>query len=217
MHYRCVKRFVVFGVVLAALCLSLPVLAADETPAAPKPLVLTLERLGELLGRLESQLAKVDRPAADRLEARVTEAGDLVEELVASLATPATSPREQAMKLDRALHRLIAMLEEIVAGPDDRPERNQAKETLGELRAWVDGYIAAATAGMNPRDAERFARAAQDMARALLARVAETAKKAPAPQPGEMKLSLVLERLDALTARLDALFQRLREREAAGK
>ncbi len=217
MHNRRTQKLMAVGFALVALVVSLPAFAADDAPAAPKPLVVTLERLGELLTQFESQLAAVDRPAADRLEDRVAQAGDLVEELLVSLETPGTSPREQAMKLDRALHRLISVLEEIVVGPDRQPERDQVRTTLGELRAWVDGYIAAATAGMNPREAERFARAAQDMARSLVARLAETAKKAQAPEPGPTKLSLVVERLDALTARLDALLRRIQGPSQAGQ
>jgi hypothetical protein len=217
MHNRRTQKLMALGFALVALVVSLPAFAADDVPTAPKPLVATLERLGGLLTQLESQLAAVDRPAADRLEDRVAEAGDLVEELLVSLEAPGASPREQAMKLDRALHRLIAVLEGIVAGPDRQAERDQVRTTLGELRAWVDGYIAAATAGMNPREAERLARAAQDMARSLLTRLAETAKKAQDTQPGLTKLSLVVERLNALTARLDALLQRMRSQSGAGQ
>jgi hypothetical protein len=206
-HYRNLKSVALVALLMALV--ALPALAAEDTPAEPKPLVVTLERLGELLARLDAQLGSTDRPATDRIEERVAEAGDLVEGLLASLEASAPSPREQAAKLDITLHRLIAMLEEIVGGSSQRPERERARMTLEELRAWVDGYVAASTAGMSSRDAERFGRAAHDLARALAAQLAKTAKRAEAPQPGIAKLSAVVERLDALTQRLDALLLRM--------
>jgi hypothetical protein len=216
MHNDWIRKLSTVCVALAVLLVAAPALAADEAPAEPRPLVVTLEHLGELIARLEAQLGALDRPGADRLEERVAEAGDLIEDLLASLESTPPSPREQAAKLHMALHRLVTMLGEIVGGPDRRPERDRARETLDELRAWVDGYVAAMTTGMNARDAERYSRAAHDLARALMARLSEAAKKAaPAPQPAAPRLSVVIERLDTLAARLDALLQRIAEAQSA--
>lgn len=216
MHNDWIRKLSTVCVALAVLLVAAPALAADEAPAEPRPLVVTLEHLGELIARLEAQLGELDRPGADRLEERVAEAGDLIEDLLASLESTPPSPREQAAKLHMALHRLVTMLGEIVGGPDRRPERDRARETLDELRAWVDGYVAAMTTGMNARDAERYSRAAHDLARALMARISEAAKKAaPAPQPEAPRLSVVIERLDTLAARLDALLQRIAEAQSA--
>ncbi|MCX6093038.1 MAG: hypothetical protein NTX23_09265 [Candidatus Bipolaricaulota bacterium] len=189
----------------------LPVLAAED---APKPLEVTLERMGDLLTRLDAELAAVDRPAADRLEQRVEEAAGLVEDVLASLGgeSDSATPRQGAARLDLTLHRLVALLEEIVGEPGARPERAGARTTLEEVRAWVDGYVAAATSGMNARDAERFDRAAHDLARGLAAQLARVAKKAPATEQGNAKLPQVVARLEALTLQLDELLLR----QAAG-
>jgi hypothetical protein len=196
----------VAAVVLAMLAV-LPALAAEGEAGKPRPLEVTLERAAELLDRLDSELAAVDRPAAERLAMRVEEASGLVADLLAALETenPTPSPRAQATRLDLTLHRLVALLEEFVGDTAQRPERAKARMTLEELRAWVDGYVASAAAGMNARDAERFDRAAHDLARALAARLARVAKKAPATESGTAGLPKVIERLEALTSRLDAM------------
>ncbi len=192
---------------LISIVFVLPALAAED---APKPLELTLERMGDLLTRLDVELAAVDRPAADRLEGRVEEAAGLVEDVLASLGgeTDGATPRQGAVRLDLTLHRLVALLEEIVGEPEARPERARAREALTEVRAWVDGYAAAATARMNARDAERFDRAAHDLARALAEHLARVAKRAPAAEPGTATLAGIVARLEALNLRLDELLLR---------
>jgi hypothetical protein len=189
----------------------LPVLAAED---APKPLEVTLERMGDLLTRLDTELAAVDRPAADRLEQRVEEAAGLVEDVLASLGGESddTTLRQSAVRLDLTLHRLVALIEEIVGEPGARPERAKARTMLEEVHAWVDGYVAAASSGLNARDAERFDRAAHDMARALAAQLARVAKKAPVTEHRDTKLPQVVARLEALTLQLDELLLR----QAAG-
>lgn len=199
-------------VVAMSLLAVLPALAADDVAAnEPRPLEVTLERLAGLLTRLETELAAVDRPAAGRLEQRVEEAVGLVEDLLTSLGGETEeerAPAKRAARLNLTLHRLVALLEGIVGEPHDRPERAKARMTLDELRTWVDGYVAAATAEMSARDAERFDRAAHDLARSLAAQLARVARKAPATEQGNAKLPQVVVRLEALTQRLDALLLR---------
>jgi hypothetical protein len=198
--------------VLVSLLVVVPVLAVEDAAAnEPRPLEVTLERLADLLTRLETELAAVDRLAAGRLEERVEEAVGLVEDLLTSLGGETEeerAPAKRAARLNLTLHRLVALLEEIVGEPRDRPERAKARMTLDELRTWVDGYVAAATTEMSARDAERFDRAAHDLARSLAAQLARVARKAPATEHGNAKLPQVVARLEALTQRLDALLLR---------
>jgi hypothetical protein len=198
--------------VLVSLLVVVPVLAVEDAAAnEPRPLEVTLERLADLLTRLETELAAVDRLAAGRLEERVEEAVGLVEDLLTLLGGETEeerAPAKRAARLNLTLHRLVALLEEIVGEPRDRPERAKALMTLDELRTWVDGYVAAATAEMSARDAERFDRAAHDLARSLAAQLARVARKAPATEHGNAKLPQVVARLEALTQRLDALLLR---------
>jgi hypothetical protein len=199
-------KAVILVVVALSLFAAVPVVAAqDAATNEPRPLEATLERLAGLLTRLETELA-----AADRLEQRVAEAVGLVEDVLASLGDESEDPASPrgAARLDLTLHRLVALLEEIVGEPRDRPERAKARMTLDEVRTWVDGYVAAAAAGMSARDAERFDRAAHDLARALAAQLARVAKKAPATEQGNATLPQVVARLEALTQRLDELLLR---------
>jgi hypothetical protein len=171
----------------------------------PTPLEATLERLGELLTRLGADLDAVDRPVAERLGERVDEAAQLVADLVVALESPDANPRGMAVRLDLTLHRLVGLLEQVVGDPRERPEREKARGTLGELQAWVDGYVSGATTGMNAREAERFSRAAHDLARALAAQMAKVAGRADAPAHDGPSLPQLVARLEALTARLDQI------------
>jgi len=211
-------KAVILVVVALSLFAAVPVVAAQDAAAnEPRPLEVTLERLAGLLTRLETELAAVDRPAADRLEQRVAEAVGLVEDVLASLGGESEDPASPrgVVRLDLTLHRLVALLEEIVGEPRDRPERAKARMTLDELRTWVDGYVAAAASGMSARDAERFDRAAHDLARALAAQLARVAKKANAAEPSGPKLPQLVERLEELAARLDGVLLRQTARPEA--
>jgi hypothetical protein len=200
----CVKAGVLASAVV--LLLAVPALCADDASSQPQSLEVTLEHMAGLLGRLGDELATVDRPTADRLEERVEEAAGIVEDLLASLSDE-DAPRQPA-RTDAVLRRLIALLEDIVGGPGPQPERARARATLEGIRAWVDGYIAAATAGMNPRDAARFEHAAQDLARALASHLAGLAHRAPAARQKDGRLPQAISRLESLAQRLDELLAR---------
>lgn len=89
------------------------------------------------------------------LEEQVEGILGLLEELSEELAVAPDSDegrpqiKEQLVKLDLMLQRLVAMMVRIVewagAAPTPLPERERAQEMLGELRQWVGGYIAGAT------------------------------------------------------------------------
>lgn len=199
-------------VVVLSLLAAFPVAAAEEKNAGPKPLQVTLERLGELLADLDAELASIDRPASERLELHVEEAAGLVEELLVSFGGdgPGPSARPQAARLDLTLHQLIALLNSVVGDPGQRPERAKARATLGELGSWVDGYVARATAGMTAREAERFDRAAHGLAHALAAHLARVAKgTAQAPHPDAPTQLQFIQRLEILTQRLDEILLHL--------
>jgi hypothetical protein len=111
------------------------------------------------------------------------------------------------------LRRLIGLLEAIAPRPAPQADAVKARPALEDLRSWVDGYIAAATAPMNPRDASRFERAARDLARELVSHLASLAKRAPAEQAG--RLPAAVARLDALARQLAEMLDRLAARDAA--
>lgn len=87
-------KIAALAIVVLSLLAVFPVLAAEDAAAnEPRPLEVTLERLAGLLTRLETELAAVDRPAANRLEQRVEEAVRLVEDVLASLGDESEDPR----------------------------------------------------------------------------------------------------------------------------
>ncbi|MEW5825717.1 MAG: hypothetical protein AB1778_02715 [Candidatus Bipolaricaulota bacterium] len=208
--------------VVALLGLTGAAVAADESPEE-RPAVETIEGLTELLSRLEQSLAGLDRPAAERLEARLGEAIEALEGLVERLESAdeeqPVSPGE-VMELSLVLHRLLFVLEEVAqpardaASASEAAKRAEAADALASLRAWVSGYVAAATAGMSPRDAAQFERAAREMTRSLTDALLRMARRAEAAEPQAPRLSLLVERLEVLSFRLDGLIlRRLREAE----
>jgi hypothetical protein len=201
----------IVGLVLALVTLPLAVHADEGRPEGAGPLpVLTnlLEKLNEELVTLQGRVAEADRPL---LEKELTRAIDLLEKLLDELGTPPQSDeqkpslKEELGKFDIALHRLIQVLKRVVAPAAPSPEREKAKETLAELRTWGDGYLAGATARMDPREAKEFER----MTRTLLGKVAETLAgnlRQAAPEPSA--LEVLLHRLQGLVARLDQVLVR---------
>ena len=182
------------------------VLAQAEPPVAP--VEGTLERLAELLGRLEAELAALEAPAAERLEEGLERIIELLRGLLAEFDRPRDDQGENGIqarivRLDLMLHRLLYVLDEIVEGSGDTPARPRAREAVEDLRDWVDGYVGGMTAGMDPRTAERVERAAHEMVLDLAGRMADMAKDARSRSHGRPVLARLVERLEELLFRLD--------------
>ena len=186
----------------------LPIEPTTVGPDGGGPFVGMLDRLSELLQRLEGELAALEGPRAERLEQGIEQAIEAIENLLDEIEGPGEKPDERArkarlMKLDLHLHRLVHLLEEIVEKtPDRRPERPRAKASIEQLREWIDLYLAEASVGMDSEEYARFERAVRQMAKFLGERIAEMAKKAPV-QAKPSKLAHLVERLEALLFRLD--------------
>jgi|GEM_PF-1077755 len=210
------RVWAVVGVVVAfsIAAMTVPIFAGlgypEEKPGEAPPALAALTRLLERLDTELEQLRDVELPA---LEEQVEGILALLEELASELeAAPESGEgkppiREQLVKLDLTLHRLVFMLEEIVeradATPNRFPNRERAKETLSELRQWVDGYIAGATRQMDRIEAREFER----MAKAILGEVGKQlgrmAHQAREDQTEKAKPEVLLGRIEALLARLD--------------
>jgi len=182
------------------------VLAQPEPPVAP--VEGTLERLAEVLGRLEAELAALEAPAAERLEEGLERIIELLRELLAEFDRPRDDQGESGVqarivRLDLMLHRLLYILDEIVEGSGDTPARPRARAAVEDLRDWVDGYVGGMTAGMDPRTAERVERAAHEMVHDLAGRMADMAKRGELRSHGRPVLARLVERLEELLFRLD--------------
>ena len=187
---------------------TIPMGAALAEPGQAKPIELTLERLSDVLGRLEAELAALDAPAAERLEEGLERIIELVGDLLAELDRPrdeadAAPVGARIIKLDLMLHRLLYVLDEIVENSGGTPARPRAQGALGDLRDWVAGYIEGATAGMTPREAARFEKAVHEMIRSLAQRLADMAHRVQTPDRGRPVLARLVEQLEDLLFRLD--------------
>ena len=181
---------------------------AQDAATVPGRREVAIEGLSRILARLEQEIAHLQNADFPALEERLEGISLLLENLIADLETPPAADqegptrKEQIIKLDLALHRLVTMLERIAAAnePDPSPK---ARETIAELRIWIDGYIAGATADMNRIEAREFER----MSKALLGEVgkhlARIAQQAQPNAPEKDRLDLVIERIETLLARLD--------------
>jgi len=186
----------------------LPIEPASVGPdGGDGPFAGMLNRLSELLRRLEGELATLEGPRAERLEERLEGAIEAIESLLGEVERPRekldeTAWKARMVKVNLHLHRLVQLLEEIVERTPDRPERPRAKLSIEQLREWIDDYIVQASAGMDSEEYERFERAVRQMAKFLGERISQMAKKVPAKiEPS--KLARLVERLEALLFRLD--------------
>jgi hypothetical protein len=182
-------------------------IAQDDT-AAPGRREMAIEGLSRILNRLDQEIMHLQNADSPALEERLEELSLLLENLIADLETPPAAdqegPRlkEQIIKLDLTLHRLVTMLERIATANEPEPSP-KARETIAELRIWIDGYIAGVTANMDRNEAREFER----MSKALLGEVgkhlARIAQQAQPNAPEKDRLDFVIERIEALLARLD--------------
>ena len=197
----------IVGLVVALVALPLAVHADEGRPdgAGPLPILTNLlEKLDEELVGLQGRVAEADRALVEK---ELAQAIELLEKLLNELGTPPQSDeqkpslKEKLGQLDRVLHRLLEVLETIVAPAGPSSEQGTAKEAASELRTWVDGYVAGVTARMDPREAREF----EAIARTLLEKVAETLTRGLHPtRPADPSpLKVLLHRLEGLVARLD--------------
>ncbi len=192
---------------VAAIPMGTALAEPDQQPE--NPVGFTLEHLADVLARLEAELAALEAPAAERLEEGLEQIIELISNLLDEFDRPQEEDEEGAtirgriLKLDLMLHRLLYVLDEIVENAAETPARLRAKGALDDLRDWIDGYIDGATAGMNPREAARFEKAAHEMIRSLAQRLADMARNAQKPDRGRPILARLVEQLEDLLFRLD--------------
>lgn len=208
MKRKRIARMAAMGLVSALLIGGvLPIgVVADPEPASRVEEML--ENLSDVLGRLESELAALQAPAAERLEEGLEQMTELIGELLRELAQPQRDadgggPRPRILKLDLMLHRLVHILDEIVKNADT-PARPEARDAVDGLRRWIAGYIDGMTAGMEPRVADRFEKAVREMVHDLGARVAQMAERAAPDDRHRPILARLVERLEDLLSQLDA-------------
>lgn len=179
----------------------------DQQPGTP--VEFTLEHLADVVARLEAELAALEAPAAERLEEGLERIIELIGDLLDEFDRPLEEDEDGAaikariLKLNLMLHRLLYVLDEIVENAAETPARPRAKGALDGLRDWIDGYIDGATAGMNPREAARFEKAAHEMIRSLAQRLADMARGERKPDRGRPILARLVDQLEDLLFRLD--------------
>ena len=181
---------------------------AFAEPDQAAPVEGTLERLADVLGRLEAELAALEISAAERLEEGLERIVELIHSLLVEFDRPRDDEggegiRARIVALDLMLHRLLYVLDEIVENAQETPARPRAVGALDDLRDWVDGYIEGLTAGMDPRIADRVERAAFEMVRDVASRIGEMAKNIEPGDKGRPVLARLVEQLEELLFRLD--------------
>ncbi len=167
----------------------------------------TLDRLSDLLRRLESELVALERPAAERLEESVERAIEAIERIIELLERPREeldeeAPRTRTVELDLRLHRSVQILEEIVESTTRPPERPNAEEAVEDLRGWLDSRIIEASIGMSPEEYEQLEGAVHRAARVLGRRIADLARRVE-PETAFPALARLVERLEDLLFRFD--------------
>ncbi len=181
---------------------------AQGDAVAPGRREVAIEGLSRILNRLDQEITHLQNADFPALEEHLEGISLLLENLIADLETPPAADqegptrKEQIIKLDLTLHRLVTLFERIAAANEPEPSP-KARETIAELRIWIDGYIAGATANMDRIEAREFER----MSKALLGEVgkhlARIAQQARPNAPEKDRLDLVIERIETLLARLD--------------
>lgn len=107
----------------------------------------------------------------------------------------------------------MTLLERIATANEPEPSP-KARETIAELRIWIDGYIAGATANMDRIEAREFERMSKRLLGEVGKHLARIAEQAQPNAPKKGRLDLVIERIETLLTRLDRFIIRTFERPA---
>lgn len=197
---------ILFALIVGLLAFSSTVFGEDaEHPRAVAGLTVILDKLDKALEALpEDKFPALE----EQLEGISNLLSDLLGELEAPPA-PGEKPqvKQQIVKLDLMLHRLVFILEGIVARGEGAPQPSErpgkAREALEDLRIWVDGYIAGLTAHMDRIEAREFTRLAHTMLKGIERHVARMANLIGPKDQEKGRLETALERIKALLSRLD--------------
>lgn len=204
------KRLGVLAMVGLLMITVVPIGGAVAEPSGGEGrLEQALEHVSDLLMTLESELAALDRPAAERLEERLEGVIEAIGHLVDQLERNRETRDEAAWKarllaFDLDLHRLVYLLEEIVESTKATPERPNAEESLERLRIALESIIMDASFGMDHEQFQQLEEAVYKTARLLGARIKDLARQVE-PKTGTPRLARLVERLEEVLFRLDTL------------
>jgi hypothetical protein len=221
------QRIIHRGRVLAVLFLSAVVLFAavpassvfaQEEPARPES---PIEALEGILSRLEEALVKLDEVDLPMLEEQLEAVAGLLAALIEQLEAEAPpegaenegpSLREQIIRLDLMLHRLVETLERLVARQEAAeppgPGEIRAREAVADLKVWIKGYIDGLTRGMRPEEARQFERMVGGLLEALSQHVTRIVHAAMEQHEEPTQLEILLRQIQELVRRLDAFIAR---------
>lgn len=202
------KRGIAAAVLSALLTIAVVPAGTAWANGSPASIEATLEELSNLVGRLEAELAAMQAPVAERLEERLEGLLELIESILRDFDRPRgdgdrDTLKMRILKLDVAMHRLLYLLEELIEGAAEGPERRSAGNAIEGLRRWMNDYVEKMTSGMEPEQADRFENAAHQAMRDLVRRLAAIAERAQPSEENRPLLARIVERLEHLLFRLD--------------
>ncbi len=194
---------ILFALIVGLLAFSPAVFGEDaEHPRAVAGLTVILDKLDKALEALPA-----DKFPA--LEEQLEGIGNLLSGLLDELEAPPApgekpQVKQQIVKLDLMLHRLVFILEGIAARGEGTPRPSEGSgKALEDLRIWVDGYIAGLTAHMDRIEAQEFTRLAHTMLKDIERHVARMAHLIGPKDQEKGRVEIALERIKALLSRLD--------------
>ncbi len=208
---RAVGVALVFLVALVTLpAVALPQGAIAEAPASGAALSGILDKLHVALDALD---ARVDGVGWTGLADQLKEIRAVLEGLIRDVETPPAagaevpSLREEVITLDHLLHRLLDTLERLAdrAGPANTPSgaRERAKETMAELRTYLEGYLRGASSSLDRGQMALLERAARALLAEIGQRVVRQPPSTPPGNPQEPHLELLSREISGLVERLD--------------
>lgn len=214
-NWKRLRTIVVLAVMIMAVLIPSFVSFSQSDPSAIARGRLA-DRLTSILNKLDQELSQLPSDKFPKLEGQLDAISSLLDDLISTLDTPPSvkgegpTLKEQAFKLDLMFHRLVIILERIARAdaPKPLPAQTKARETIAELRVWINGYLAGVTSEMSPREARRY----EEMARALLTDVGEhlarIAAQARSKDEAPSRLDTIIAHMKAQLRLLDRFLMR---------
>lgn len=199
--------------ILAVATLSIAAWAKDgaaQPPASGSPLAAMLEKLHGALAALDDRVDAVGWTGlAQPLEGTRALLDTLIQELGAA-PQPGRDPpaiKDEVIKLDGLLHRLLDALERLADGGGPAsgrsPAQTPAEETIAELRTYLEGYPRDVSASLDRVQLAELERAARALLEEIGRRITGSLPPAPTAKSQEPRLDLLTKEIGDLLERLD--------------
>lgn len=213
-YWKKLATITLAALVMAAVLIPTYTAFSQEDPSATvrdKVADRLSERLTTILDRIDEEMAQLSGDKFPALQDQLEAISSLLDDLALAIQNPpkqdtgGPAAKEEIVKLDLMLHRLVTVLERIASTDETQstPAQGRLHGAISDLRLWINGYIAGATSDMGPLEARRYERMARTLLTDVGKHVAKMAEQARPKEEEPSRLDVIIEHIKAQLHLLD--------------